>query len=244
MDWQCAKCGIPLTLVDEESISDATRRHSSEAVHAWTGARRALPNGTEQRWLTPSERADRSERARIALLRPGYRSKLPDLDTSEQSRMKRGLPADQGRGETVKKVNGGAVWGFAALVVGFAMVIGVAIDSDEEPGSSPSGLPTAVYSESDVSSAESYAPSSPESEESPPTPAIPFDSPATAYAPEPGKGLKTTRGWHRDARDNDGYYDGNYGNDGEWHRKHGNADEYYDGNYDNDDDYHRKYGRN
>ncbi|MFJ2738299.1 hypothetical protein ACIO3O_01385 [Streptomyces sp. NPDC087440] len=70
----------------------------------------------------------------------------------------------------------------------------------------------------------------------------PLDSPLPAYTPQPGKGSNTTGGRPRGERDNDDYYDENYGNDDEWHRRHGNPDEYYDGNYDNDDDYHRKYG--
>lgn len=240
MDWQCAKCGKPVTPADKESISDATRRHSREAVHQWTGVRQVLPNGTTQRWLTPSERADRADRARAALLGADGSTERLDLCIPASSQTGRRLVIAQRRRRTPK--NAGEVTGLVGTtlfcVAGLVILIGIAITGgdDEEPNRSPAELPTAVSPELEVSPSASYIPS--------PAPPIPLDSSTPAYTAEPGNGSNTTEGRPRETRENDGYYDGNYDNDDEWHSEYGNADEYYDGNYDNDDDYHREYGRN
>jgi hypothetical protein len=237
MDWQCTECGEPITFADGESISDATCRHSREAVHAWIGARRTLPTGAEQRWRTPSERADRSGRASAS--RPSFVG------------LSRGSAAGPGKG-TLKKANRAdrrAPSSIAlCLVAGIAIALGIVafpVNSAEEPDRNPSESSTDLYAEPDGSPSGSYTASITEPEESstatpPPTP---LGSSAPTYTPEPGNGLNTAGGRPRDTGGNDSYYDGNYDNDDEWHRDYGNPDEYYDGNYDNDDDYHRKYGR-
>lgn len=236
MDWQCTKCGAPITLADGESVFDATRRHSREAVHAWTGARRTHPNGTEQRWLTPSERADRSERASAS------RPRSVDLSGHSAAHPRRG---------TVKKTSPAERWcpGSTApyLVVGLVIAVGIVaflVSSAEEPDPSPFGPPATLYTEPDISPSQSYTASTTEAEDSStPAPPTPLDSSTPAYTLEPGNGPNTAGGQPRATSDNDRYYDGNYDNDDEWHHDYGNSDEYYDGNYDNDDDYHRKYGR-
>lgn len=236
MDWQCTKCGEPITLAGGEAILDATRRHSRESVHAWTGARRTLSTGAEQRWLTPSERADRSERASAS---------FPSSDGLS------GHSAACPERETVRKTNKAERWAPAGialyLVAGLVITIGIVafpVSSTEEADRNPSGSSTALYPKPDSSPSESRTSSTTVPEgSSTPTPPTPLVSTAPAYAPEPGSPPNTTGGRPRDARGNDSYYDGNYNNDDEWHRKYGNPDQYYDGNYDNDGSYHRKYGR-
>lgn len=246
MNWQCAKCGRAVIPAGEESISEATRHHSREVVHQWAGVRRVLPNGTTQQWLTPSERADRADRARISRLR---------APSSGQAELR---PVTSTRRTRALKKNGGKAPGFVhtalVCVAGFAVLVGLAAMGGfgDEPAHNPSKLPAAVPDVPDDSPSTSYLPS--------PAPSIPVDSEVPEDPAEPGSGSNTAVEQPREAPESDDrydndvrqdehgsadeYYDGNYDNDNEWHDKYGNADEYYDGNYDNDDDYHRKYGRN
>ncbi|UZI30693.1 hypothetical protein [Streptomyces sp. VB1] len=250
MNWKCAKCGRAVIPAGEESISEATRHHSREVVHQWVGVRRVLPNGTTQQWLTPSERADRADRARTSRLR---------APLSAQTELR---PVASTRRTRALKKNGGKAPGFVhtalVCVAGFAILIGLAAMEgfDDESAHNPSELPAAVPDVHDDSPSTSYLP--------PPTPSIPVETDVPEDPAEPGNGSSTAVERPREARESDDnydgnydndvrrdehgsgdeYYDGNYDNDNEWHNKYGNADEYYDGNYDNDDDYHRKYGRN
>ncbi|MEU9861640.1 hypothetical protein AB0D99_12235 [Streptomyces sp. NPDC047971] len=236
MDWQCAKCEKPITFADGESMGDATRRHSREAVHAWTGARRTPAAGVEQTWLTPSERADRSERASA--------SRHNSVGLSESSAARPGKGTVRKTGKTERRAPSGTLLYLVAGLVMAVAIVALPVSWGEEPDRSPSGSSTGLAPEPESSPSESSTASitEPEAGSTTTTPP-PLDSSSPAYTPEPGNAPNTEGGRPRDSRDNDSYYDGIYDNDDEWHRDHGNPDEYYDGDYDNDDDYHRKYGR-
>lgn len=249
MDWQCAKCGEAVPLAEGESISDATRRHSRDAIHPWVGAQRTLPDGTEQRWLTPSERADRPGRGQAARLNAGDRHGVSDVVAPARGGARRGFLTTRRRGRMMKPSGGKGVRrfvGIAFLLAGLSVGVATfAVGSDENADRSPPEQSTNLYPGPSVSPSGTYAPAAPHSPGDPvPTPPGALRNTAPTYVPESGKGSDFTGGRARDTRDNSSYYDGRYDNDAEWHRKYGNPDEYYDGNYDNDSDYHRKYGRN
>ncbi|MGW1464363.1 hypothetical protein ACWCPT_08420 [Streptomyces sp. NPDC002308] len=138
----------------------------------------------------------------------------------------------------------GLVGSALVLVVGLGAAFCV-IGSGQESRHGPPHQSTATSHEPEAGPSVSRAPAPPEADGGPtPATTVPLESSMPVYTPEPGNGSNTAEGRTHEARENGGYYDGNYDNDEEWHRRYGNPDEYYDGNYDNDDDYHRKYGTN